>query len=120
MAFANVDITGVKYNTTSSDDGIVAPANSNHRTIRKHITYPITITTPVPSTGSTTYTDQKDFLTRYPNSTWNVNTATIQVATNTSTVSPAGTLSGGPSNQTVNPGATAGVGAFATVPRLVK
>ena len=40
--------------------------------------------------GTTTYTDQKDFLNRYPNSTWNVNTVTIQNVTDASTVSPPG------------------------------
>ena len=38
----------------------------------------------------TTYTDKKDFLNRYPNSTWNVNTVTIENVTDTSTVSPPG------------------------------
>jgi Flp pilus assembly protein TadG len=102
--FANVTITGVTSGT--GDDG--------------NYTFPHTIATPPPATGTTTYSNKKDFLNRFPNSSWNVNTATITVSTNTSTVSPAGSMTGGPSNQTVNPGGTAGVGAFATVPRLVK
>jgi len=106
MTVANVNITGVQYNTSSSDDG--------------NYTYPKTIATPAPATGSTTYTDQKDFLTRYPNSTWNLNTATIQVATNTSTVSPPGSLSGGPANSVVNSNAPVNVGAYAAVPCLVR
>ena len=75
--FVNVDITGVTY-ISSGDDG--------------NYTYPKTI-------NGVRYTDKKDFLTRYPTSTWNVNTVTIQNVTDASTVSPPGSLSGGPSNQ---------------------
>jgi hypothetical protein len=103
-AFVNVDITAVTSGT--GDDG--------------NYTYPKTITTPVPTSGTTTYADQKDFLNRFPNSTWNVNTVTIQTVTDASTVSPPGSQSGGPSAKTVNPGAAANVGSFATVPKLVQ
>jgi Flp pilus assembly protein TadG len=102
----NVDIIGVTFNKTTSDDG--------------NYTYPKTIATPVPATGTTTYTNKKDFLNRYPNSTWNLNTATIRTVTDASTISPPGSFSGGPSNNTVNPGAPTTVGSFATVPCLVK
>lgn len=95
----NVDITGVTYNSTTSDDG-------NH-------TYPYT-------TGGVTYTSKKDFLERYPNSTWNTNTVTIKNVTDSSTVSPPGSLSGGPSADKINSSAPTNVGSFATIPRLVQ
>jgi Flp pilus assembly protein TadG len=101
-SFVNVDITGVTSATghnPAADDG--------------NYTYPKTI-------NSITYTDQKDFLNRYPNSTWNLNTVTIKTTTDTPTVSPPGSLSGGPSAKTVNPGAPTTGGSFAVVPRLVK
>ena len=103
-SFVNVDITAVTSGT--GDDG--------------NYTYPKKITTPAPASGSTTYSDQKDFLDRYPNSTWNVNTVTIQTVTNASTVSPLGSQSGGPSNQVINPSAPVNTGALASIPRLVK
>ena len=102
--FVNVTITAVT--SATGDDG--------------SYTFPKTIATPPPATGTTTYTSKKDFLNRYPNSSWNVNTVTLQAATGTSTVAPAGSLSGGPSNNTINTNAPANVGSFATVPRLVK
>ena len=102
--FVNVDITGVT--SATGDDG--------------NYTYPKTISTPVPASGTTTYANQKDFLDRFPNSTWNVNTVTIQTVTDTSTVSPPGSQSGGQSNNKINPGAPTNVGALATVPRLVQ
>jgi hypothetical protein len=95
--FVNVDVTGVT--SGSGDDG--------------SYTYPKII-------SGVTYTNQKDFLERYPTSSWNVNTVTIATVTDTSTVSPPGSISGGPPADKVNPGAPTGVGAFATVPRLVK
>jgi Flp pilus assembly protein TadG len=102
--FANVTITGVTSGT--GNDG--------------NYTYPKTMRDSYTNYQSITYNNKKDFLDRYPNSSWNVNTATIDVAANTNTVSPPGTLSGGPSNGGVNPGGSTSVGAFATVPRLVK
>jgi Flp pilus assembly protein TadG len=102
--FVNVDITAVTSGT--GNDG--------------SYTYPKTIRDTYTGNVNVTYTDQKDFLNRYPNSTWNVNTVTIQTVTDTNTVSPSGSLSGGPSSNTVNPSAPNNVGAFATVPRLVK
>ena len=102
--FVNVTITAVT--SATGDDG--------------SYTFPKTIATPPPATGTTTYTSKKDFLNRYPNSSWNVNTVTLQAATGTSTVAPPGSLAGGPSNNTINTNAPANVGSFATVPRLVK
>ena len=102
--FVNVDITDVKSKT--GDDG--------------NYTYPKVINDTYTGNHNVTYTDQKDFLDHYPNSTWNVNTVTIQTTTDTPTVSPPGSLSGGPSPTTVNPGAPTAGGAFASVPRLVK
>jgi Flp pilus assembly protein TadG len=104
--FVNADITGVTFNKTSSDDG--------------NYTFPKTIASPPPATGTTRYTDKKDFLTRYPNSTWNLNTVTIKNVTDASTVSPPGTLSGGPSSTDINPAAPTNSGALASIPRLVK
>ena len=103
-AFSTVDITAVSAKT--GDDG--------------NYTFPKTIATPLPASGTTKYTDKKDFLTRFPNSTWNVNSLTIQIVTDASRISPPGSLSGGPSNKDVNSGATAKVGDIATIPRLVK
>ncbi|MFZ5449314.1 MAG: pilus assembly protein TadG-related protein [Thermodesulfobacteriota bacterium] len=96
--FVNADITGVTY-TTSCDDC--------------NYTFPKTI-------NGVTYANKKDCLTNYSSSTWNQNTVTIKNVTDASTLSPAGSLSGGPSNQDINPGATGGVGSLATIPRLVK
>ncbi len=103
--FVNADITGVTY-SASGDEG--------------SYTFPKTISTPPPASGSTTYTNKKDFLERYPNSVWNVNTLTVKNVTDASTVSPPGSLSGGPANQDINSGAPANVGALASIPRLVK
>ena len=102
--FVNVDITDVKSGT--GNDG-----NYN---------YPTVIRDSYTDNKKVTYTDQKDFLDHYPNSTWNVNTATIEVTTDSSTVSPPGSSSGGPSNQGANPGAPTNTGAFATNAVLVK
>jgi hypothetical protein len=105
--FVNADITGVTY-TTDCDDG--------------NYTFPKTIIThpPIPSTGSTRYADKRDFLRRYSWSTWNRNTVTIKNVTDASTVSPPGSLTGGASNQDINPAAPGEVGALASIPRLVK
>jgi Flp pilus assembly protein TadG len=102
--FVNVDITEVKSGTGNDGD----------------YTYPKKIRDTYTGNKNVTYTDQKDFLDHYPNSTWNVNTATIEVTTDSSTVSPPGSSSGGPSNQGVNPGAPTNTGAFATTAVLVK
>ena len=103
--FVNADITKVTY-SSSADNG--------------DYTYPKTIATPVPATGTTKYTDKKDFLTRYPNSVWNLNSVTIKNVTDGSTVSPPGTTSGGPSNQVINPAAPGNTGALASIPVLVR
>jgi Flp pilus assembly protein TadG len=97
--FVNVDITSVSYNSSSSDDG--------------SYTYPKTI-------NRIKYNNKKDFLRRYPSSTWNLNSVTIQNVTDASTVSPPGSVSGGPPAEQVNNGAPGNVGALATVAKLVK
>jgi Flp pilus assembly protein TadG len=97
--FVNVDITNVTYNSTSSNDG--------------NYTYPKTI-------DGVTYPNKKDFLTNYPDSTWNLNTVTITNVTDSSTVAPPGSISGGPPAKEINSGAPTGVGSLATIPRLVK
>jgi hypothetical protein len=111
--FTKVSITDVKYNSTTSEEGVNKPGTSTA------IKYPITIATPAPINNplnpnkTTTYTDQKDFLDRYPNSTWNLNTATINSYPGASTVLSVSTqLTGGPSNQDINPVATTGTGMF--------
>jgi Flp pilus assembly protein TadG len=104
--FANADITGVTYNASGNEGSY---------------TYPKTISTPPPLSGSTTYTDKKDFLERNSGSVWNVNTVTIENVTDADTAPPStgGSLSGGQSNQNITPGG-ANKGAFASIPRLVK
>jgi Flp pilus assembly protein TadG len=96
--FVNADITNVTYSSTAN--------NGNY-------TFPKTI-------GGVTYTNKKDFLTRYPDSVWNLNSVTIKNVTDASTVSPPGSTSGGHSNQVINPGAPGGPGPFADRPVLVK
>ena len=110
--FVNADITNVTY-SSSGDDG-------NH-------TYPLTISTPASTTGcsctipkKTHYHNKNDFLTRYPNSVWNLNSVTIKNVTDHSTVSPPGTTSGGPSNHVINPEAPGNTGALASISVLVK
>jgi Flp pilus assembly protein TadG len=55
-----------------------------------------------------------------PDSCRNTNSVNVEVPTDQSTVSPPGSVSGGPDNNHINPGATPMVGAFATVPKLVE
>jgi Flp pilus assembly protein TadG len=96
--FVNADITGVTY-SSSGNEG--------------NYSYPKTV-------NGVRYTNKKDFLERYPDSVWNVNTLTIKNVTDASTVSPPGSTSGGPPNNQVNQGAPANVGPIATIPRLVQ
>jgi Flp pilus assembly protein TadG len=96
--FVNVDITNVEY-SSSGDDG--------------NYTYPKT-------KNRIKYRNKKDFLHRYPDSTWNLNSVTIENVTDGSTVSPPGTTSGGPPNNVLNPEAPTNTGAFASIPVLVK
>jgi Flp pilus assembly protein TadG len=98
-SFVNVDITGVTYNSSSCDD-------CNYSFSKK--------------INGVTYNNKKDCLTGLSNSTWNANTVRIQNVVDASTVSPPGTLSGGPPTEDVNSGAPENVGALATIPRLVK
>jgi Flp pilus assembly protein TadG len=55
-----------------------------------------------------------------PDSCRNTNSVTVEVPTDQSTVSPPGSLSGGPDNQHITPGAPPFVGAIAAIPRLVE
>ncbi len=102
-AFVNVDITDVTYTATCDDCSSYRPAKDG-----------------------ITYSNKKDCLTNSVKnaesngSVWNANTVTIQNVTDASTVSPPGSLSGGPSNQDIVSRAPANVGALATIPRLVK
>jgi Flp pilus assembly protein TadG len=96
--FVNVDITGVTFNKTSCDD----------------------CTSYNPANNGVTYASKKECLETKTDSTWNANTVTVNNVTDASTVSPPGSLSGGPSTNTVNPSAPTNVGAYATIPRLVK
>jgi Flp pilus assembly protein TadG len=123
--FVNADIVGVtcpldKNGNPTSDDG------SSYKT------WPQTITTypPIPSTGSTTYTNKLDFLARYSNSVWNANTMTITNVTSVSTIIPGtatahasynntGGEGGGLSAQEMNSAASTNVGAFASIPKLI-
>jgi Flp pilus assembly protein TadG len=54
------------------------------------------------------------------NSCRNTCSVTVSVPTDQSTLSPPGSVSGGPDNKHITTGAAANVGAFATQPRLVK
>ena len=97
--FVNVDIAGVTANSSGCDDC--------------NYTFPKTI-------NGVRYSTKKDCLTGVSNSSWNANTLTLGNVTDASTVTPAGSLSGGPSNQNINAAAPDNVGALASIPRLVK
>ncbi len=96
--FANLDIVNVNYDSGCDDCSPYAPAVSNN--------------------GS--YLSTVDCMVNNPNSCRNTNSVTIQVPLDGSTVSPPGSVAGGPSNQIINPGAPGNVGAFASIPKLVK
>jgi Flp pilus assembly protein TadG len=55
-----------------------------------------------------------------PDSCRNTNSLNVEVPTDQSTVSPPGSLGGGPDNQHINPSASPLVGAIAAIPRLVE
>lgn len=97
--FINVDITSVTANNSSCDDC--------------NYTFPRTV-------SGVRYYNKKDCLSGVTNSSWNANTVTVENVTDASTVTPAGSLTGGPSNQDINSAAPADVGALASIPRLVK
>jgi len=114
--FANADIVGVTYSSSCDDC---------------NYTYPKTIDSPEPLSGTTTYTSKKDCLTRYPDSTWNKNYAKIQGVTSVSTIIPGtsttyanyGNVSGeggGLSNKEMNSAAPEDVGAFAKIPKIIR
>jgi len=96
--FANVDIVNVNYDSGCDTCSPYAPAVSNN----------------------VSYLSALDCMVNNPNSCRNTNSVTIQVPLDGSTVSPPGSVSGGPSNQIVNPAAPGNVGAFASIPKLVK
>lgn len=95
--FANVDITGVTYNSNCDDCSPYAPAADGK-----------------------SYLSTVDCMVKSSQSCRNANSVSVEVPVDASTVSPPGTTSGGPSNQTMNPGAPADTGAFASIPVLVK
>jgi Flp pilus assembly protein TadG len=95
--FANVDITNVNYVPTCDDCSKYSPAKDGKK-----------------------YLNTLDCMVKSALSCRNANTVTVEVPTASSTVSPPGTQSGGPSNQNVNPGATPNTGPLANIPRLVK
>jgi Flp pilus assembly protein TadG len=95
--FANVDITEVTYNSGCDDCSPYAPAADGK-----------------------SYLSTVDCMVNSAQSCRNTNVVTIEVPVDSSTVSPPGTTSGGPSNEAMNPEAPANTGAFASIPRLVK
>jgi Flp pilus assembly protein TadG len=94
--FANVDITNVTYNSSCDDCSKYSPAKDGKK-----------------------YTSTLDCVVNSSLSCRNANSVTISVPVD-STISPAGTPTGGPDNQTINSGAEANAGAIASIPRLVK
>jgi Putative Flp pilus-assembly TadE/G-like len=115
--FVNADIVGVNHNPNCEDG--------------KNYTFPKTITNPnhPPVSGSTTYQNILDFLTRYSNSVWNTESLTIANVTDVSSIIPGATadsttknlggLGGGLSANQMNSAAPAQVGAFANIPTLI-
>lgn len=95
--FANVDIVAVNYVSTCDDCSPYAPAANGQ-----------------------SYLSAVDCMVNNSNSCRNTNSLTIEVPVGSSTISPPGSSSGGPSNQVINPAAPANTGAFASIPRLVK
>lgn len=89
--FANVDVTNVTYDSSCN-----------------------------PCSSYSPYTSTLDCMVNNPSSCRNANAVTVQVPLDYSTVSAAGTSSGGPDNQRINPGGAANQGALAAIPRLVK
>ncbi len=59
-------------------------------------------------------------MVNYPSSCRNTNWVTIEIPVSADTVSPGGTISGGPDNQHIVAGGQANKGAVAAIPRLVK
>lgn len=55
-----------------------------------------------------------------PDSCRNTNSLNVEVPTDQSTVSPPGSVGGGPDNQHITPGGSPSVGAVAMIPKLVK
>jgi Flp pilus assembly protein TadG len=111
--FVNADITDVTYDSNSDDC---------------NYSFPITLTAYPPVTGSTTYQNKKDCLTRYSKSTWNANAVYIKNVTDVSTIIPynpttnrsMGGEGGGLSAKEMNSAAATNVGAFANIPKLLR
>jgi len=95
--FANVDITGVTYTSSCDDCSPYSPAADGKK-----------------------YNSTVDCMVNSSLSCRNTNSVSVEVPVDASTVSSAGTTSGGPSNETMNSGAPTNVGAFAGIPVLVK
>ncbi len=95
--FAVVDIVNVTYNSSCDTCSPYSPAANGVR-----------------------YASTVDCMVNNSNSCRNTNSVTIEVPTDASTILPPGSSGGGPSNQGINPSAPANVGAFATIPKLVK
>ena len=73
------------------------------------------------------YNNKKDCLSRLATSCWNSNSITIQNVTNLSTIIPNSSTNksvageaGGLSNKQINNAAPTGVGAYASIPKLIK
>ncbi len=98
--FANVDITAVTYNSNCDDCSSYSPAKNGKK-----------------------YASSLDCAVNNPQSYRNANSVTVQVTPGSNATPPAGSgsLSGGPSNQTIYSSAPTGTsGAVANIPRLVK
>lgn len=125
-AFVNVDLTAVGYNSSCNDCSSFG-------------SFPRTITTPAPISGTTYYTNKKDCMTRLSTSCWNLNNAVFKNVVDYSTVIPNLPLNtantavsgtnltnntvkgspGGPSYHDINTSAATGVGAYGNVPKLI-
>ncbi|MGQ9687482.1 MAG: hypothetical protein ACUVXF_01655 [Desulfobaccales bacterium] len=66
------------------------------------------------------YANTTECMVENPSSCRNTNSVTIEIPVSTDTVSPPGTISGGPDNQHIVSGGEANSGAIAAIPRLVK
>ena len=109
--FVNVDITAVTYTDVSPSSTHCDQCN---------YTFPKTI-------SGVKYTNKKDCLSRLSASCWNSNSITIKNVRNLSTIIPNSSTNrsvageaGGLSNKQINAAAPTGVGAFASIPKLIK
>jgi len=95
--FTVVDVVNVTYNSGCDDCSPYSPAANGVR-----------------------YASTVDCMVNNPNSCRNANSITIEVPIDASTQLPPGSNGGGPSNQGINSSAPNTVGAFSTIPKLVK